>query len=68
MIGIRSDRIILCDRLFDGYVYIEEGRIVSVTDESLDCDEIYDYTGKYLSPGFIDIHTHGAGGFGFTDT
>ena len=68
MIGIRSDRIILCDSLFDGYVYVEEGRIVSVTDEALDCDEIYDYTGKYVSPGFIDIHTHGAGGFGFTDT
>ena len=68
MIGIRSDRIILCDRLFDGYVYVEEGRIVSVTDEALECDDIYDYTGKYLSPGFIDIHTHGAGGFGFTDT
>lgn len=68
MIGIRSDRIILGDTVFDGYVYIKEGRIVSVTDELIDCDKIYDYTGKYVSPGFIDLHTHGAGGFGFTDS
>ena len=68
MIGIRSNRIILENALFDGYVYMENGSIVAVTDKPMDCDELYDYTGKYVSPGFIDLHTHGAGGFGFTDT
>ena len=66
MIGIRSDKIILENALFDGYVYIKDGSIFSVTDQVLDCDTIYDYTGKYVSPGLIDLHTHGAGGFGFT--
>ena len=68
MIGIRSDKIILENALFDGYVYIKDGSIFSVTDQVLDCDTIYDYTGKYVSPGLIDLHTHGAGGFGFTDS
>ncbi|WP_313134581.1 N-acetylglucosamine-6-phosphate deacetylase [Anaerocolumna sp.] len=30
-------------------------------------DEIIDVEGKYLSPGFIDIHTHGGGGYDFMD-
>ncbi len=31
------------------------------------CDQIIDVNGKYLSPGFIDIHTHGGGGYDFMD-
>jgi N-acetylglucosamine-6-phosphate deacetylase len=30
-------------------------------------DEIINVEGKYLSPGFIDIHTHGGGGYDFMD-
>ena len=33
MIGIRSDKIILADAMFDGYVYIKDGSIFSVTDQ-----------------------------------
>ncbi len=68
MIGIRSDKIISRGSFFDGYVYVENGKIISVTDQRLCCDALYDCTGKYVSPGFIDLHTHGAGGFGFTDS
>jgi len=39
-----------------------------VTAEKPNCDEEYDFTGKYLSPGFIDLHTHGAGGYAFADS
>lgn len=68
MVGIKSDRIILSNGFFDGYVYWNDGKIVSVTHKRLSCDVIYDCTGKYVSPGLIDLHTHGAGGYSFTDS
>ena len=65
MIRIKSDRIVLPYGIFDGYVYIEDGRITEVTDKEKNAEICYDYCGKYVSPGFIDTHTHGGGGFSF---
>ena len=65
MIGIKSDKIIINERLFDGYVYVENGKIIEITQRERACEKIYDYTGKYVSAGFIDMHTHGAGGYAF---
>ena len=62
---IKSDKIILEDRLFDGYVYFENGVITDVTAEDRPVSETYDAIGCYVSPGFIDIHTHGGGGYRF---
>ena len=59
---IRSDKIILPDRIFDGYIYFEDGRITEITDGEYPVAESYDMTGYYVSAGFIDIHTHGGGG------
>ena len=67
MIKIKSDKIIVDERLFDGYVYVENGKIVEVTRQDKPCDE-YDYMGKYVSAGFIDMHTHGAGGYAFMNS
>ena len=33
----------------------------------LPCDRRINAAGRYVSPGFIDIHTHGGGGFDFLD-
>lgn len=66
MIKIKSDKIIVGESLFDGFVYVDGGKIFAVTTSDLPYDEFYDFTGKYLSPGFIETHTHGAGGFAFT--
>lgn len=65
---IKSDKIILKDNIFSGYVYFDGEKIFDVTDAEFPYDTEYDFTGKYVSPGFIDIHTHGGGGFSFDGT
>lgn len=53
-----------------GSLKCEEGKIVSISQEELlrsEKDTIIDGKGSYLSPGFIDVHTHGAGGHDFMD-
>lgn len=68
MICIKSDKILANDGLFDGYLYVENGKIVELSREEKSCRESYDFTGKYVSPGFIDMHTHGAGGYAFMNS
>ena len=65
MIKIKSDKIIIGESLFDGYMYALNGKIVEISKEDKPADSCYDFTGKYLSAGFIDMHTHGAGGHPF---
>lgn len=65
---IKSDKIILKDNIFSGYVYFENGTICDVTDAGLPFETEYDFSGRYVSPGFIDMHTHGGGGFSFFGT
>lgn len=69
--------------LFKNFNIIRNGKIshhhnMSVVDDTihsfsmideLDYDEIYDGEGKlWLSHGFVDIHTHGGGGYDFMDS
>ena len=63
--AIKSDKIILEDRIFDGYVCYDGGVITDVTPSTPKDAEIFDFTGKYVCPGFIESHTHGAGGKGY---
>lgn len=52
-----------------GYVVIEEGKILEVSagDIELSNATVIDAQGAYIAPGFIDIHTHGGGGYDFMD-
>ncbi|MBR4942611.1 MAG: N-acetylglucosamine-6-phosphate deacetylase [Clostridia bacterium] len=68
MIKIKSDKIIIGETLFDGYMYVLNGKIAEITQEDKPADESYDFTGKYVSAGFIDMHTHGAGGYAFMNS
>jgi N-acetylglucosamine-6-phosphate deacetylase len=52
-----------------GSILIEDGKIIEVSSSAIDALgalEI-DAQGKYVSPGFIDIHVHGGGGYDFMD-
>ncbi|MCE2616917.1 N-acetylglucosamine-6-phosphate deacetylase [Phocaeicola oris] len=55
----------------NGYVVFEDGIITQIgkgryTGQN-PFDVIYDADQDYISPGFIDMHTHGAGGYDFMD-
>ena len=68
MIRIKSDKLIVNNELYDGYLYAENGRITEISNREKSADECYDFTGRYVSAGFIDIHTHGAGGHAFMNS
>lgn len=63
--GIRSDRIVLPDSILDGYLYMEDGRLLFVGPTPRPCDELLDFRGQYVAPGFIDLHTHGCAGVSY---
>jgi N-acetylglucosamine-6-phosphate deacetylase len=52
-----------------GHILVEQGRITALGDgEDLATDALkIDAQGNYVSPGFIDIHVHGGGGYDFMD-
>ena len=68
MLKIKSDKIIIREGLFDGYMYVSNGKIVEISKQDKPADKSYDFTGKYVSAGFIDMHTHGAGGYAFMNS
>ena len=45
---IKSDKIILENRILNGYVYCEDGIITDVTTEERPADEVFDMTGYYI--------------------
>lgn len=60
--------VFVTDDLITGKsLYIENEKILALTDEELPFDEDIDAKGLYVSPGFIDIHSHGGGGYDFAD-
>lgn len=67
---IKNGRIITPSIIHEGYIIIKDGIILEACAGSIpfgDFDEIIDAGGNYVSPGFIDMHTHGAGGADFMD-
>lgn len=69
-IKIQNAKIITPYRLLEGgTIVIENGIISSVSEVDVPVRDalVIDAKGNYAAPGFIDIHTHGGGGFDFMD-
>lgn len=59
---IENAKIIYPDRIEEGAVRVEGEKIAEINPRPQREEEVVDAQGMYLSPGFIDIHIHGAGG------
>lgn len=67
---IINARVITPGGIIDNSVLIvSDGKITGIGAEGADtpAKTTIDAGGKYLSPGFIDIHVHGGGGYDFMD-
>jgi N-acetylglucosamine-6-phosphate deacetylase len=69
-LAIINGIIITPNKEFFGGLLLKDGIIEELFEGVKDIDkeyEIIDAEKKYISPGFIDMHTHGAGGHDFMD-
>ncbi len=69
-IKIINGRLITPYRMVEnGTLLIEDGRIVDICHGNVDFTgaQLIDAQNNYVSPGFIDMHTHGGGGHDFMD-
>lgn len=62
---IGNAKVFLDGSFQDASVTIENGRITAIGELDIPCD--MDAGGRYLVPGFVDIHTHGAMNEDFSD-
>ena len=65
---IVNAKVITPYRFLEGYeVAYENSKIVKIDKKIEGCSEIIDAGGMMLSPGFIDLHVHGGGGYSFVE-
>ena len=63
-------RLVLTDRILEnGEICCEGGSILYAGPRKNDDKdyEVFDFSDKYISPGFIDVHQHGGGGYDYMD-
>lgn len=61
---------ILADRLLPGAIVVCRGGVIESISDSQpipESSQVIDLHGKYLSPGFVDLHVHGGDGADFMD-
>lgn len=70
---IKNVKIVLPDKILEGHsVVVNEGKISNIlankTIDDANYDNVIHGENNYLSPGFIDIHTHGNSGYDILDS
>lgn len=59
---ITNGNVVLDDKIVQENITIEDDRIIAISDKIDQDATIIDAKGLYVSPGFIDVHTHGKDG------
>ncbi len=62
MKAYKSERIVTPEKIFSGYMIVDQGKIVSISEDSNGLPVI-DYGKDYILPGIIDTHNHGTLGY-----
>ncbi len=65
---IKNGKIITPTQILDGYDLLIENGIIKEIGTSLCDGTVLDAHGAYVTPGFVDIHTHGGYGADFMDS
>lgn len=68
MKGIKSTRLVTPQGIRPGCVYWKAGKIQAITEQPMENVPLLDVGDSWITPGFIDLHTHGGGGWGFDGT
>lgn len=69
---LENGKVITQERIIDNAgIVLEDNKIIDIFQGDYDGEkgthQVIDVKGMYISPGFIDIHTHGGGGHDFMD-
>ena len=59
---LQNCNIVFLDRIEKGSLLIENGIIKEINPSETKVQKAIDCKGLYVSPGFVDVHIHGAGG------
>ena len=59
---LKNCKIIFLDKIEKGSLLIENGIIKEINPSETNDSNSIDCNGLYVSPGFVDVHIHGAGG------
>ena len=64
---LKNVNIITRNKILNNYcIEINDGIITNIA-KDISTDNYIDGLGRFLSPGFVDMHIHGGGGYDFLD-
>ena len=64
---LKNCNIIFLDKIEKGSLLIENGIIKEINPSETNDSNSIDCNGLYVSPGFVDVHIHGSGGYDTMD-
>ena len=63
---IKNAFVVFKGEIIKTNIFVQNGRISEIG-ENLTAEDVLDFDGKYLAPGFVDIHNHGGYGYDYMD-